>query len=122
MPERPEKACPNCHASFTGRRNQRFCDTSCRIQYNNSKIRDEREPVNEINKLLYRNRAVLKALFERFEGTDIDKEILNRSDYNKRYYTHHSRAQNNELYTWCYDYGWIISGDQHIQVVKSKNG
>ena len=90
------------------------------IRYNNSKIRDAREPINDINKLLYRNRTVLKDLYERFESRELDKNLLHHSDYNKRYYTHHSYNQHNELYTWCYDYGWIIVDEQRIQVVKSK--
>ena len=121
MLTRPPKACPACDAEFTGRKNQRFCSTACRIRYNNSKIRDAREHISDINKLLYRNRTVLRELHERFDNRSIDKDVLNHSDYNKRYYTHHSYNQNNELYTWCYDYGWIIVDEQHIQVVKSKS-
>lgn len=121
MGQRPAKECPNCARAFNGRANQRFCSSTCRIQFNNNKIRDAREPVVEINKVLYRNRAVLKDLYHRFGSDPIELKLLNRSDYNKRYYTHHTRSQNNELYTWCYDYAWIISGEHHIQITKSKD-
>ncbi len=66
--------CPNCEREFHGRRNQKYCDVTCRNEYHNGK-RSEKSSHIELKKLKETDRA-LELLYEKFREKAIPELVL----------------------------------------------
>ena len=110
------KKCRECSLEFYGRLNQYFCSAKCRFDFNNSKTRNNREDINNILKILLRNREILKAIFES-GTTEISKTDLQTKRYNFTYLTHQLKAEDRSNYIFCFEYGFLVLNDT-IKITK----
>lgn len=92
-----------------GRRDRQFCDEQCKNSYHNTLAYEEEKEAKRINKILKKNRDILKKMSARKDREAISKEMLLKAGFNFKYYTHHKTSvhQKNE-YTFCYDYGYRV--------------
>jgi len=98
--------CKQCGEKIVGRIDKKFCDAQCRNSYNNKRKRESEKQIVEINRILRRNRKILKQLSP--EGkTTIRKEYLEKSGFDFRYHTHSYTTIHNNTYKLCYEYGYL---------------
>jgi hypothetical protein len=60
----------------------------------------------KVDKQLHKNRRILKE-FNKAGKTTVDQQILTRLGFSPKYFTHYWRAQNRNLYLFCYEYGFM---------------
>ena len=115
------KNCLDCERPIKGRADKKFCDDTCRNNYNNRLNFDDNTPlVRNINNILRKNRRALKELLSGMEKKVlvIDKIKLVEKGYQFEYCTEHYTTKENEQYYYCYDYGYRPLDDEKLMVVK----
>lgn len=112
------KTCPNCKKEFEGRRNKKFCSSNCKNHYHNEEYRNANHTVIKLNKILQKNRNILKELFKVYRSSAIPLSILEAHGFNTRYHTHQFNAPSGDKYTMVYELGYKISFDNQIQIVE----
>lgn len=112
------KVCPSCKKEFNGRRNKKFCSIPCKNQYHNEEYRDANKTVFSVNKVLSKNRIILKNLYEIYRSSPISTEILAAHGFNDKFHTHLFSAPSGEKYTMIYELGYKTSIDNQIQIVE----
>jgi hypothetical protein len=112
------KTCLACHRAIKGRTDKKFCDDTCRNNYNNRLNSDASPLVRTINNALRKNRRILVQLLE--EKTEfIVKDKLAARGFRFLYCTHTYTNAKGEVYYYCYDYGYKLVKENTIQVVKA---
>src|SRR6059036_2201179 len=100
--------CLACNRSIKGRTDKKFCDDSCRNNYNNRLNSDASPLIRNINNILRKNRRILEELLSGMEKpvTVIDKQKLIEKGFHFEYFTEQFTNDRNEKYFYCYDYGY----------------
>ncbi len=98
--------CKNCGTKLHGRIDKKFCDSYCRNSYNNKKVRENEKIIHQINRILRKNRTILKK-FNPEGKTTIRTEFLRKSGFNFYYHSHVYKTRTNNQYKFCYDYGYL---------------
>lgn len=114
------RLCPQCNTPFAGRSDKIYCSDDCRAEANQSKQRIAREPTVAINIILWKNREILRQLWNN-RPTMIHWEQLISTGYNLRYHTSLHATNHHKIYFFCYDYGFqpcILQGSKMALVVK----
>jgi predicted nucleic acid-binding Zn ribbon protein len=114
------KNCLACERPIKGRTDKKFCDDSCRNNYNNRLNSDTTPLMRNINNILRKNRRILDELLLRQEKKVliIDRHKLAEKGYQFDYFTEHYTTKENEQYYYCYDYGYRIIDNEKVMVVK----
>jgi hypothetical protein len=117
-----KKNCAECGKTLVGRSDKKFCDAYCRNSYNNKVKREDEKYIQEVNRIIRRNRRILKHLCP--EGKSVvRKEILDQLGYK---YNHFSGIYRTKLgtYYFCYDYGMSPFKENSVErarIVKKQN-
>jgi hypothetical protein len=112
-----ERLCLDCNAVVNGRADKKFCDDQCRTNYNN-RIRTENNSfLNEVNRVLKKNRDILRK--KNPEGkTKVKRESLLRKGFDFNYHTHIYATQKGSTYIFCYEYGYLPLDNDEVLLVK----
>ena len=110
------KKCKYCNSTLQGRSDKKFCDNQCRNSFNNIKKRKNEKLITETNKTLRRNRKILKQ-FNPEGKTTIKKEYLEKMGFDFNYHTHIYTTTNNNMYRFCYEYGYLILDEEKVLIV-----
>ena len=103
-----------------GRRDRQFCDERCKNAYHNKIAFEEEKEAKRINKILKRNRDILKKIISRKDKNEITRERLLKAGFDFTYHTHHKfTIHNNYQYTFCYDYGYRPVKAEIYKIVKA---
>jgi hypothetical protein len=102
--------CLHCGEKIIGRIDKKFCDADCRNSYNNKKKRNSEKQIIEINRILRKNRRILKQ-FNPEGKTTIRKEYLFKLGFNQKFHTHTYTSQHGNTYKFCYEYGYMELDD-----------
>lgn len=100
-----EMVCLQCGKKLTGRLDKKFCDDQCRSTYNNQNKRDDQKYIQEVNRLIRKNRRILKSLCPIGKAT-VRKEVLDTMQYDYRYFSSIYKSGSNQVYYICYDYAF----------------
>jgi len=103
-----ERKCLHCGKPIEGRLDKKFCDHYCRNTFNNTSIRDSEKKIAQINRILRKNRTILRQINPQGKST-IRKDYLILQGFNFNYITHQYVAKNNNVYNFCYEYGYLVS-------------
>jgi len=113
-----ERFCLDCQLPLKGRADQKFCSQHCRNNYNNEHKNPLQDPVKAINKILRKNRELLKKLNP--DGkTKISKQQLLASGFRFDYFTHLYQNKKGNTYHFCYEYGYLpLENEEYLLVTE----
>src|SRR5690349_5185659 len=100
------KNCLACNKPIKGRPDKKFCDDSCRNNFNNRLYNYSIPVIRNINKILRKNRQILEDLLSGHENKVllIDRKDLAEKGFQFEYFTELFHFDNKEPYYYCYDY------------------
>jgi len=96
--------CLQCKKPLTGRIDKKFCDDYCRNAYNNRHKRTDEKYIQDVNRVIRRNRRILKSLCPIGKAV-VRKEVLDNLGYNYRYFNSVFKS-GKAVYYICYDYAF----------------
>lgn len=115
-----DNICLYCGNQLKGRNDKRFCDHQCRNAWHNSNQNRSEAYIKGINKILRKNRAILR--YASPEGkTTVRKDFLLDLGFNFNYITNTYQTKNKNTYNFCYDYGYLKLEDEKVLIVKWQN-
>lgn len=114
------KTCLECSAPIRGRADKKFCDDHCRSVHHHKSFGDSDNEVRRINYQLRRNRKVLSDLLDNSKRTRVSLTRLVEAGFNFSYFTHVSKSPQGELFTICYDCGYLKNPDNSCVLVRWK--
>lgn len=117
LPPKAPSKCLNCSKILKGRKDKKFCDTSCRNTHNNSLKTEKEAFVIEVNNILRKNWKILKTCNPQGKAT-VRKEYLLAQGYDFNYFTNIFKSQKNgNTYFFCYDMGITEVDNTHVCIV-----
>lgn len=112
-----ERLCLDCKAVLNGRADKKFCDDQCRTNYNNHLRAEDNSFLNEINRILKKNRDILRAKTP--EGkAKVKRDALVRKGFDFNFHTHTYATQKGQVYFFCYEYGYLPLENDELLLVK----
>jgi hypothetical protein len=112
-----ERLCLDCNAVLNGRADKKFCDDQCRTNYNNHIRSEDHSFLNEVNRVLRKNRDILKAKNPESK-IKVKRDLLLRKGFDFNYHTHTYATQKGATYVFCYEYGYLPLGNDEVLLVK----
>jgi len=112
-----ERICLDCGSRLTGRSDRKFCSDSCRINYHNTRRREEEKSIRLINHCLRKNRYLLSDLFQSDKTVISMKELLLKG-FNPYFHTHSKNPGPGFSIQFFYDYGIRILDNDHVCIVR----
>jgi hypothetical protein len=113
--------CLACGAVVKGRADKKFCNDYCRNEYNNSLKSNTTNLVRNINNALGKNRRILESCIPTGQETaKANKEKLITKGFQFKYLTHTYKNKKGDMYYFCYDMGYLPTGDDWFLIVKRK--
>jgi hypothetical protein len=117
--------CENCGKELFGRTDKRFCNDGCRNQFNREKaFRDAQKAhdnLPEIFKIIKRNYGILQThhpeKLHPDERISFDIADLKADGFNFKFFTSTDEIDG-EAYKFCFDIGWLRSGDLCLLVYR----
>ena len=105
--EKKMERCLECNEELSGREGKKFCTPYCKSawHYKNEKTKEKKLFI-KIDKQLKTNRRLLK-LYNKAGKSTVRKQELIDAGFNPKYFTHYWKAKNNNLYLFCYEYGFM---------------
>jgi len=114
------KKCLACDKTIKGRADKKFCDDSCRNNYNNRMNCYSSPLVRDINNILRKNRRILEELLAPLEKKVlvIERQRLLERGFRFDYMTEHYHPDKKEHYCYCYEYGYRPLDQEKVLIVK----
>jgi hypothetical protein len=114
------KICLACERPIKGRTDKKFCDDSCRNNYNNRMNSYSSPLVRNINNILRKNRRILEELLAPLEKKVlvIERQKLVEKGFQFEYITEHYHPEKKEHYYYCYEYGYRSIDQYKVLAVK----
>jgi predicted nucleic acid-binding Zn ribbon protein len=121
QPKSAIKTCLACNKPIKGRSDKKFCDDSCRNNYNNELKSISNNQMRNVNNALGKNRRILEELLP--EGKEIvktTKEKLLQKGFLFKYITNIYTTKEGKVYYYCYDYGYLPLDNDWYLIVRRK--
>lgn len=113
------KKCLDCGDVFSGRSDKKFCSDQCRNNYNNKLNSDNTGLIRNTNRILKKNRLILEKL-NPLGKAGVSREKLIHNGFNFRYVTGYYQTKKGDIYFYCYDQGYIKTGENYYTLVHRK--
>jgi len=121
QPKSATKTCLTCDKPIKGRSDKKFCDDSCRNNYNNELKSISNNQIRNVNNALGKNRRILEELLT--EGKEMVKttqEKLLQKGFLFKYVTHLYTTKEGRTYYYCYEYGYLPLDNDWYLIVRRK--
>lgn len=118
-----DNSCQYCGKKLMGRSDKKFCDDYCRNVFNNrlKANEDGNASVKRIDRILKHNRKVLRQIYQKSNtAVRISRDKLLVAGLEFNYFTHQYTTRNKKTYHYCYEYGYLLLGDDVFLIVKRK--
>jgi predicted nucleic acid-binding Zn ribbon protein len=113
-----KRECLACGKVLHGRADKKFCNDYCRNAYNNN-LKSANSPfVRNINNALLKNRRILEAVLGAEEMQKTTKDKLLQLGFQFKFLTHTYTNKKGNVYTFCYEYGYLPLEADWFLVVK----
>ena len=113
-----EKICIECNQPLKGRADKKFCDDQCRSAYNNRINATTTKLMRNINSTLRKNRQILMQMCPQGKNRVKNKKLL-VNGFDPQYHTHTYTTKEGALYSFCYEYGWLMLENDFVLIVKN---
>ena len=108
-----DRWCLSCSEKVEGRVDKLFCSSYCKSSYHYVKNKQMgMTRFNIINEQLKRNRSVLKHFHKTGKTTILKSELIDKG-FNPKYFTNYWKTSKNEVYLFCYEYGFLALKDNN---------
>lgn len=114
-----KRICPECGDLIVGRVDKKFCSDQCRNTYNNHLNSDETNLVRNTNRIIKKNRRILKNLNPDGKA-NVSRDKLLRLAFNFNYISSYYQTKKGDTYYYCYDQGYIKTGENNYALVYRK--
>lgn len=104
------KKCPVCNGIVKGRIDKKFCSSTCRSAFQYEQKLETDKLYLRVDKQLKINRKVLKK-YNLIGKTTLRREVLHNEGFDPNFFTHYRKMGNNEVYFYCYDFGFKKTND-----------
>ena len=115
-----ERTCLDCSLEIQGRKDKKFCNDSCRNNYNNRMNSDSSSLIKNINRILKKNRRIIEQLNPSGKAR-VRKSKLLSSGFNFSYHTNTYTTQKGSTYYFCYDKGYLSMDNEFYTLVNRQN-
>ena len=115
-----KRTCKECGDLIEGRVDKKFCSDQCRNTYNNRLNSDETNLVRNTNRILKKNRRILSDLNPDGKAS-CSRDKLLTFGFNFNYVTGYYTTKKGDTYYYCYDQGYIKTGDNFYTLVWRKD-
>ena len=99
------RKCPVCGDPLVGRSDRKYCSDQCRSLENHKKKQESERPILETNRILRKNRSILKTLCPAGKAS-VRREVLDAMGYDVQVFSSIFLTGNKNIYYLCYDYGF----------------
>lgn len=114
-----KRTCAECGDALMGRADKKFCSDTCRNAYNNRMSGESNNTMRRTILALKKNRRILDELYKANKKKINKKTLLDKGyDYNKL--THFYVNKKNQVYRFCFDYGFVEYEDGWLFLVTDK--
>ena len=113
-----KKECLACGKTLHGRADKKFCNDYCRNAYNNNLKSATSAVVRNINNILLKNRRILETILGQEEMQKVPKEKLLQQGFQFKHLTHTYTNKKGNVYSFCYEYGYLPLENDWCLVVK----
>jgi hypothetical protein len=115
-----KRRCLECDEAFTGRIDKKFCSDQCRNTYNNRLNSDESNQIRNTNRILKKNWRILNDLNPSGKASATREKLL-RLGFQFSYVTGYYQTKKGDVYYYCYDQGYIQTGENYYSLVHRKD-
>ncbi len=113
--------CVYCSRLVKGRSDKRFCSPECKSAYHNQQTNPQEEFIKFINRQLRKNRSALKKACPWGKAT-VRKDFLKQMGMDFKHITHTWRTEHNNLYFFCYDYGYMqVQDPKKVLIIQKQD-
>ena len=116
MIETVEKRCLYCNNPLSGRADKIFCDDRCRNNYYYKVNSEPKEYIRNINKILLKNRGILKVL-NPSSRTSVSRQDLDKLGFDFSHFTGTHITKKGRLYYLVYDHAYNIDEQDRVSLV-----
>lgn len=102
-----ERNCLDCGEVLQGRKDKKFCNDHCRVNYHNFKHSNEVSQIRSIQQILLGNRAILKSFIEKGVRVTRYAQLLS-AGFRFNYHTHILKI-GRSLYLCVFEYSMKLS-------------
>ena len=96
-----------------------FCNDACRSAFNNRRNREQLDPLKSINRVLVKNRRILKEVYELSGGqSTIPMRRLENKGFLFNFFTHTEEPNKGNCYRYCYDFGYAEAKNGELMITK----
>ncbi|MEY3096871.1 MAG: hypothetical protein RL647_461 [Bacteroidota bacterium] len=111
--------CKECGDKLKGRADKVFCNDACRSAFNNRRNREQLDPLKSINRVLVKNRRILKEVYELSGGqSTIPMRRLENKGFLFNFFTHTEEPNKGNCYRYCYDFGYAEAKNGELMITK----
>ncbi len=115
------RKCKICNKEIIGRSDKIFCSVKCKNYYHVNLRKVTKIAVQEIDKILHRNRSILLELTGKNKTQiKIGRIILDKKKFNYKYHTHQFKNSRGKIYYYVYDFAWMEFSDNEILIIRKK--
>jgi len=114
-----KKACLKCNKPIMGRADKKFCDDSCRNEYNNKFNKDTKNLIRNVNNRLRKNWRILEELNPK-DKTKTSRSKLIEKGFDFTYFTSTYTTKIGTIYYFVYDQGYLPLENEYYALVKRK--
>lgn len=108
--------CLSCGDKLSGRIGKKFCSDQCRAMFHNRRKTREEKWIQQLNRILRKNRSVLKSQNPKGHST-VRQEFLKELGFDFRFYTHQYQTQAGHAYYFCYEWGYRVLEEGKVLIV-----
>ncbi|MGD9995227.1 MAG: hypothetical protein AB7S69_18145 [Salinivirgaceae bacterium] len=118
--EKKTRYCLYCNEALQGRSDKQFCNAYCKSAYHNNQPNAAEAYIRKINKQLRQNRSALRTACPLGKAT-VRKEFLSKLGMNFTHYTHTWKSPKDNLYYFCYDYGYLnLEDSEKVLIIQQQ--
>ncbi len=115
------RKCKVCKQEIIGRSDKIFCSVNCKNKYHRHLRKLTNVAVQDINKILHRNRSILYEIMgPKAKSKTVDRLLLDQKKFSFLYHTHLQVNSKGKTYYYVYDFAWMSFSDDKILITRRK--